>query len=56
MPWELPGNPGTNPVNNFLGTTDNQPLVIRTNRVERMRITTAGSVGIGTPSPSSNLA
>jgi hypothetical protein len=27
--WSLTGNAGTNPVNNFLGTTDNQPLRFR---------------------------
>ena len=28
--WSLTGNAGTNPNSNFLGTTDAQPLVIRT--------------------------
>ncbi len=27
--WGLNGNSGTNPANDFIGTTDNQPLVIR---------------------------
>jgi hypothetical protein len=49
--WQLTGNSGTNPATNFLGTTDNQPLVIRTNNTERMRVTAAGSVGIGTNAP-----
>jgi hypothetical protein len=44
MPWDLRGNAGTNPNNNFLGTTDNQPLAIRTNGLERMRITTDGDI------------
>jgi Chaperone of endosialidase len=51
MPWELTGNGGTNPANNFLGTTDNQPLAIRTNGQERMRIAPDGRVGIGMPNP-----
>ena len=38
MSWDLSGNSGTNPASNFLGTTDNQPLVIRTNGAEAMRI------------------
>lgn len=40
--WGLTGNTGTNPSTHFLGTTDNQALSIRTNNVERMRITTLG--------------
>jgi hypothetical protein len=48
MPWELTGNAGTAPANNFLGTTDNQPLAVRTNGQERMTITPDGNVGIGT--------
>jgi hypothetical protein len=36
---------------NFLGTTDAQPLVIRTNNVERVRVTANGNVGIGTTNP-----
>ncbi len=49
--WLLTGNSGTNPASHFLGTTDNQPLVIRTNNAEVMRVTATGNVGIGTPSP-----
>lgn len=29
--WGLTGNGGTNPATNFLGTTDNQPLIIKLN-------------------------
>jgi len=49
--WALTGNSGTNPAVNFLGTTDAQPLVIRTNNTERMRVTASGDVGIGTTTP-----
>ncbi|MFM7625510.1 MAG: beta strand repeat-containing protein, partial [Gammaproteobacteria bacterium] len=35
--WALVGNAGTT-VDNFLGTTDTAPLVIRTNSVERFRV------------------
>jgi hypothetical protein len=44
--WALTGNAGTNPNNNFLGTTDNQPLIIRTNNVNRVRITTGGQIEV----------
>jgi len=31
--WLLTGNSGTNPASNFLGTTDNQPLVFKVNNI-----------------------
>ncbi|MCS7226974.1 MAG: hypothetical protein NZ821_08290, partial [Gloeomargarita sp. SKYB31] len=53
--WSLTGNSGTNPAAHFLGTTDNQPLVIRTNNQERIRIAPNGDVGIGTNNPTQRL-
>jgi hypothetical protein len=53
--WRLTGNAGTNPANNFVGTTDAQPLVFRTNNAERMRILADGRVGIGTSTPNSRF-
>lgn len=53
--WNLDGNGGTDPGSNFLGTTDTQPLVIKTNDNEAMRIDTSGNVGIGTTAPQSKL-
>jgi hypothetical protein len=46
MAWEVTGNAGTNPADNFLGTTDGKPLVIQPN---------GGNVGIGTTHPDSRL-
>jgi len=46
--WLTLGNAGTNPNNNFIGTTDAQPLVFRTNNAERMRIFSTGQVGVNT--------
>jgi len=53
--WLLTGNAGTNPATNFLGTTDAQPLVIRTSNTERMRVTANGNVGIGTTAPGAKM-
>jgi Chaperone of endosialidase len=47
MNWELAGNGGTNPPTDFLGTTDGQPLVIKTNGAEVARIGTNGNIGVG---------
>jgi hypothetical protein len=46
--WALTGNAGTAPATNFIGTTDLQDMVVRTNNVERMRISSGGNVSIGT--------
>ena len=55
MPWNLTGNSGTNPSTNFLGTKDNQPLVIKTDGKEALRIAPTGSIGLGTSSPQNRL-
>jgi hypothetical protein len=41
MAWELKGNAGTDP-SNFLGTTDDQPVIIKTNNQEAVRINAEG--------------
>lgn len=53
--WNLTGNSGTTPTSDFVGTTDAQDLVLKTNSIERMRITSAGKVGIGTSLPTAAL-
>ena len=53
--WSLTGNSGTSASTNFLGTTDNVGLSLRTNSSTRMTITSSGNVGIGTSSPNSRL-
>lgn len=56
MPWQLNGNNGTNPPADYVGTQDQQPLVIKTNGIEAMRIAPAGgNVGIGTTAPQTRL-
>ena len=54
--WSLVGNAATSPTVNFLGTTDRQALVVRTNNTERLRVTDNGLVGIGTASPVDQLS
>lgn len=53
--WNLLGNAGTNPSTNFLGTTDAQDLVFRTNNTEKMRILNIGYAGIGITNPNFQL-
>jgi hypothetical protein len=55
MPWNLTGNANTNPATDFIGTTDSKDFVVRTNNTEVLRINSAGSVGIGTTTPTSKL-
>ena len=45
--WNLNGNAGTSTGNNFLGTTDSQPLILKTNNTEAMRIDGSGNVSVG---------
>lgn len=52
--WALTGNSGTNASTNFIGTTDNNPLVFRTQGSELMRLTTNKELGIGTSTPNSS--
>ncbi|MDK2772517.1 MAG: hypothetical protein KYX68_09875, partial [Flavobacterium sp.] len=47
--WLLGGNSGTNPTSQFLGTTDAQDLVFRTNNVERARINANGFMSLNGP-------
>jgi hypothetical protein len=51
--WHVTGNTAT--ATDFLGTTNASDLVIKTNSTERMRITSAGKVGVGTATPSASV-
>ncbi len=54
--WKTTGNNGTNVTNNFVGTTDANGLVFRTNNTERARLTAnTGFMGIGTATPATRL-
>ncbi|MBO9611833.1 MAG: tail fiber domain-containing protein [Dyadobacter sp.] len=54
--WKTTGNAGTDPAASFLGTTDGQPLVLRTANAERLRVTESGTVGIGTATPAGKFS
>lgn len=45
--WNLNGNTGINPLTNFIGTTDNQPLVLKSNNNAGFRLLPAGDVRVG---------
>lgn len=54
--WLTTGNSGTIAGTNYIGTNDVQDLVVKTSAVvntplEKMRVTTAGNVGINAPAP-----
>ena len=55
--WSLTGNALAASPSSFLGTTDNNALVIQTGSpsTERLRIDPSGNVGIGTATPSAAL-
>lgn len=46
--WSLSGNAGTNPLTQFIGTTDAKDLVFKTFNIETLRLTRSGSLfGVG---------
>jgi hypothetical protein len=51
MPWGRTGNANADPTINFLGTTDQEPLAVRTNNREALHVDLSGNTGIGTTSP-----
>jgi hypothetical protein len=47
--WSLTGNAGTSARINYLGTSDCEPLIFKTNNIERLRLNKMGFfIGIGT--------
>lgn len=53
--WTLVGNSGTNPATNFLGTTDAQDLIFKTNDNDHIRLFNSdGSVEIGNSGSTNN--
>ncbi len=54
--WSVSGNTGINPLTQYLGTSDDNPLIIKTGSLatERMRITADGKILINQPTPPEN--
>lgn len=42
--WNLTGNSGLDPTKHFLGTTDGQPVLVKTNNITRITIGAAGGI------------
>lgn len=53
--WSISGNENTNPETDFIGTTDETSLSIKTNNKERIKILENGLVGINIEDPDSAL-
>jgi hypothetical protein len=53
--WKVQGNSGTNSSTNFIGTTDNVSLRLRTNNLIRMSIDSNGRVGVNTTTPATYM-
>jgi hypothetical protein len=52
--WALDGN--NTDATHFFGTKNSQDIIFKTNNAERMRITSGGKIGIGTSTPTAQLA
>ncbi|NTW31391.1 MAG: hypothetical protein HGB12_01955 [Bacteroidetes bacterium] len=52
--WSTSGNAGTDTTTNFIGTTDAQSWVMKTDNTQRMKISKTGNVGIGATNPASS--
>ena len=53
--WNLKGNSDTDPAANFIGTTDANDLVFKTNNVEKLRVLSGGNIGIGVSAPTAAI-
>lgn len=53
--WSVLGSTGTDPRVNFLGTTDAQDFILKTNNTERLRLSSNGNIGINTTTPDAQL-
>jgi len=49
--WSLTGNTGTTAGTNFIGTTDTEAFIVKTDNSERIRVASNGKVGIAENNP-----
>lgn len=54
--WNATGNANTSPDTNFIGTTDNQPLIFKTNNKASLRILPTGNLRVGLNDPDNSSA
>lgn len=52
--WTIQGNLGIGP-DHYLGTNEAQPLIFKTNKLERLRVLSDGKIGIKTDTPTVDL-
>jgi hypothetical protein len=53
--WSTIGNAGIDAATNFIGTIDSEDVVLKTNNTERLRVQSAGNIGIGVNAPTASL-
>jgi hypothetical protein len=53
--WNLTGNDSIIAGTNFIGTIDSIDFVVKTNNIEKIRVTADGLIGIGTSTPTSPI-
>lgn len=53
--WNLTGNGGVTPATNFIGSINSADVIFKTNNAERLRITSAGKIGLGISAPTATL-
>lgn len=52
--WQITGNAGTSANTHFIGTTDAVDWVVKSNNTERMRVKSAGNIGVNISTPNTN--
>ncbi len=53
--WNSTGNALTNPLLHYIGTSDLQDFILKTNDIERIRFSATGNIGINNATPNAQL-